>query len=639
MPIELQTIIHKEAAGKIRGTMTYVLSDATVDRYGEIIEPDGWDLRWFKKNPIALFNHNPHAPIGKWRNVRIENKQLVAELDPAQRGTSLRVDEIISLIEQDILRATSVGFRSLDADPIDEKDPYGPRRYKKQELLETSIVSVPANPAALHQAKSMNISDDTLSLAFGEHAVIKRRGIFTGGHAVHQSPAKGIVMSLSKQIEENQERLNAARDKLTDLVKEPDYDEAQVALLNDEIDAVVTRLASLERTERSLAVRAAQHSEIKAPAVISRRPLDLPAEKPNKRDFLWRAAAVHFRSRALQKSVEEVLREYYPDDEGTAIMVRGADWITRAAVAGATTTAAGWAAELVYEAPGDFLSNLLPTSVFPRLAALGTQLNFGPNAGSIKIPSRATTPSVGASFVAEAQPIPVRRLGLTSITLTPHKVGGLAVYSREIAKYSNPQIETIIREGITDDTAINIDGLLLDAVAGSVTRPAGLTNGVAALTASAANGYAAILADLGALTAPFYAVNAGRRLALLMNPAQGQQLSFAPGPAGVPFGWTDQFTNRFTVIESTSIAAGHIYMIDAADFVSVSGAAEFDVSETATLHMEDTTPLNINSGTPANPVQSMFQTAQVAIRMLADTTWAMRRTGMVQHMTGVDWGP
>ena len=50
---------------------------------------------------------------------------------------------------------------------------------------------------------------------------------------------------------------------------------------------------------------------------------------------------------------------------------------------------------------------------------MGMSLTFGPNQGAIKIPSRATTPSIGASFVAEAAPIPVRRLGTTSITLYP----------------------------------------------------------------------------------------------------------------------------------------------------------------------------------------------------------------------------
>jgi hypothetical protein len=59
--------------------------------------------------------------------------------------------------------------------------------------------------------------------------------------------------------------------------------------------------------------------------------------------------------------------------------------------------------------------------------------------------------------------------------------------------------------------------------------------------------------------------------------------------------------------------------------------------------MEDTTPLNIGTaGSPATvaaPTQSMFQTAQIAVRMLANVTWAMRRAGMVQYMTGVNWGP
>jgi hypothetical protein len=85
-------------------------------------------------------------------------------------------------------------------------------------------------------------------------------------------------------------------------------------------------------------------------------------------------------------------------------------------------------------------------------------------------------------------------------------------------------------------------------------------------------------------------------------------------------------------------------MIDAADFVSVSGAPEFEVSEVATIHMEDTTPLNIASGAQgsgvlATPTQSMFQTAQIAIRMLANVNWAMRRSGMVQFIgSGVNWG-
>jgi HK97 family phage prohead protease/HK97 family phage major capsid protein len=632
-------VIRKTAAGKRAGSFSYVLSDATVDRYGDIIEPKGWQLDWFRKNPIALFNHSPNAPIGTWRDIRVEGEQLVAELEPAVRGTSQRVDEILSLIEQDILRATSVGFRGIASEPIDPKHPFRGTRYTEQELLETSIVSVPANPAALQIAKSLNISDETMTLAFGGQAGMKHRAAAsTGGQAVIPRLSRaGIPMTIAQQIQDTQERLNATRDALTEHVRDTNHDVDQAGLLQNEIEELEQRLGSLERTERALAARAVQQQPQPAhPELTGRRPLGIPVKDIEPRELLWRAAAIHFISKVSQRPVDEVLRERYPDHEATAV-------VTRAAMTGATTTVAGWAAELVQTAYADFLATLLPASVFPRLAALGVGLTFGPNGGAIKIPSRATTPSIGGSFVAEGAPIPVRRLGTTSITLLPHKVGALSVFSREIAQYSNPAIEGIIREGISDDTAINIDGLLIDAQPVSTTRPAGLTNGVTPLTASTAHGYTAILADLQALTAPFYAVNAGRKLALMMSKAQGQQLMFAPGPTGVPFGWTTQFTDRYAVIESTSIPAGEVVMVDAADFVSVNGSAEFEVSEVATLHMEDTTPLNIGTaGSPATvaaPTQSMFQTAQIAIRMLANVTWAMRRANMVQFMTGVNWGP
>ena len=634
-------LVRKTARGKVDGALSYVLSDATVDRYGDIIEPDGWLLDGFRSNPIALFNHSPHQPIGRWANIRVEDQRLIADFQPAKKGTSQRTDEILSLIEQDILRATSVGFRGVASEPIDPKRPIAGTRYTSQELLETSIVSVPANPAALALAKSLNISDDTMSLVFGGHAG-QRRDMAAGGHAVTKPRLRGTPImdqqqSISSQIENRQSRLNAARDQLAELTKDPEYDVETADTLAGEIDENETRLASLKDTERRLGMRTQQEvlPPLAAPA-ISRRPLGLPAKDIAPADLYLRAIAAKFTAYARGVSIDQVLAERYPDHEPTHV-------VTRAAITGATTTVAGWALELVQVGQADFVNSLMPNAVFPKLAAKGMALTFGPNAGAIKIPSRAATPSIGASFVAEAAPIPVRRLGTTSITLYPHKVGGISVFSREIAAYSNPDIETLIRQSIIDDTQINIDALLLDNAAVSTTRPAGLTNGVSTLTATAGGGYAAFLGDLNKLSAPFYAVNAGRDLVLLMNPAQRNQLMFAPGPAGAPFGWSTQFTDMFTVIASTSIAAGAVYMIDAADFVSVSGAPEFDVSEVATIHMEDTTPLNIASGAQgsgvlATPTQSMFQTAQIAIRMIANVNWAMRRAGMVQFIgTGVSW--
>ncbi|HEX2634799.1 MAG TPA: phage major capsid protein [Bradyrhizobium sp.] len=617
--------------------MSYVLSDATVDRYGDVVEPAGWVLDNFKSNPIALFNHRPDQVVGTWGNVRVVKDALMAEFQPAEPGTSRIADEVRRLVEQGVLRAASVGFHGIEAEPI--KGTRG-TRYKSQELVETSIVSVPANPQALAIAKSLDISDDTMELVFGKHAALQTRSISSGKHADTHLRPKAKVMNISQQIEDVQARLNAARDALLAHVQEPNHDLDEAASLNDEVEFLEKDLASKQRTEKSLALRAAEQPA-QSTAVAARRPLSITQAATDKTDYLWRAATAGFVARATQRTIEDVLRERYPQEKYNDAEATG--WVTRAAISGALTTVPGWAQELVTQGTGGFMQTLYPISVFPRLAAQGTALTFGPDNASIKIPSRATTPSISGSFVAEAQPIPVRRLGLTSITLQPYKMGGISVYSREMAMYSNPSIEGIIRQGMTEDTAITIDTLLLDANAATTARPAGLLNGVAAAgTASTAKGYAAILADLALLTAPFYAANAGRNLVMIINPQQGMQLGFAPGPDG-SFGWSSQFTSRFSIIESTTVPAGKVIVIDAADFVSVNGAVEYDISEQAVLHMEDTTPLNISvAGSPnvvAAPVQSMWQTAQIGIRMLVNISWALRRTGMIQYLTGVNWAP
>jgi Phage capsid family len=406
------------------------------------------------------------------------------------------------------------------------------------------------------------------------------------------------------------------------------------------VDHRVAKLDSLKDAERTLGIRSQETDNrdivVANPSAGSgaRKPLGIRSKDVEPRDLLIRAATVHLLSYLQRLPFETVLEQRYPDHKQT-------QEYTRAAVAAATTTTAGWAAELVATVQADFLTRLNPDAVLPRLAPLGTQLNFGPGAGIIKIPSRTPTPSITGSFIAEGSPIPVRKLGLTSIELKPHKVGVISAFTREIVKYSNPQIEGIVREAIVEDTSVTLDTLLLDATAESVIRPAGIIFGVSAKTASVLTGYKAIMADIASLYAPFTTANAGRRLVLIMNPAQAFLLAMAPGPDGT-FGWSSPLTSRFTIIESTTVAAGTIYMIDAADFVSVTGAPEFEVSDQVTLHMEDTLPLPIvtgaqGSGVVASPTISTWQEAKIALRMLMDTTWAMRRTGMVQYMTGVNW--
>lgn len=643
------TQVHHREAVTPGGGYDFVVSDGSRDRYGTRINPNGWVLKSFKRNPIALFGHASDFVMGRWENIRVEGDRVLATLVPAARGTSARIDELLSLLEQGILRACSVGFTVLQ---IGEKtDPY---EYMQQELLEISVVSVPGNSNALAVARSMNISDETLSLAFdGEQAQTKRRDVPTGEQA--QSPneqrsrvglpplKKDTSMSptLSSRIENAQSELNAARDALTAHLDSDSGDTDQTEALSAEIETRETRLSSLKRAEQALASRTSdgggdqRGEKPKLPSV--RKPLSVNLREPKPEDLIVRAAVCNALAFATGKDAIRIMEDRYGGHEATEVVVR-------AAVEGAKTTTAGWAAELVETAMGAFMESLRPISIYPQLAGLGTKLSFGPGRAAIKLPSRAPTPSVSGSFVAEGAPIPVRRMGLTSVTLTPNKLGVISVFSREIARYSNPQIEGLLRQEIQADTAITIDTLLLDAVAGSATRPAGLTNGVTALTASTAGGYQAILEDIATLAAPFDTANAGRSLVLLLNPKEARLLKMTPGPNASGFGWAAQFLEEFTIIRSTTIPAGHVYLIDAADFATAAGdAPEFDVTEQTVLHMEDSTPAHLGvAGTPnvaAAPAQSMFQTAQLALRMIMDMTWAMRRQDMVQHIAAVDWAP
>lgn len=132
-----------------KSATTFIMSNASVDRMGDTIDPMGWDLGNFNKNPIALFNHCYDMPIGKWANVRVEAGNLMGDLELAEAGTSELVDTVRSLVEQRILSAVSVGFAATDYD-------FGESgiNFKKQELMECSLVSVPANPQALAVARS-----------------------------------------------------------------------------------------------------------------------------------------------------------------------------------------------------------------------------------------------------------------------------------------------------------------------------------------------------------------------------------------------------------------------------------------------------------------------------------------------------
>ena len=622
----------------------FVMSDSSVDRLGDVINADGWDLKNFKQHPIALFNHDPNQVIGKWADVRVEGKKLVGKLELAAAGTSPLVDMVRALLDQGILRAVSVGFKPLEKKPLDKgaDEFWGPFRFIKSELLECSLVAVPANPHALSTAKSLGIPGDMLAEVFRKTA----DGTFAPRLAPHAKPGthlrpQGIIMKpLSERIQDAQKELVTFKDELTQIINANDEpDEGQQGRI-DELSALIEAkqksLDSMQKAEAAVAARTAVPAHQAQRQVVVAQP-----HKVEPREHVVRAMTVHFIAKMTGRNPEAVLLERYPGDEGTAVVLRSA-------MAPAQTTVAGWAAELVNIVVADFLNQLPIIAIYPRLAAKGPRYTFG-TAGVIKVPARAATPQINGSFIGEGQPIPVRKLGLSAITLTPKKMGVISEFTREMGLHSTPAIEGVIRQAINEDTAVAIDTVLIDANPATTIRPAGLLNGLTTITPSAATlKIDKIIADISGLMAPIIAARGGRDLVLICNPAQKLSMDWAVTPNG-QFVFASESVpamRGLTIVSSTTVPAGTLIMVDAADFASVTGdSPEFDVSDVATIHEEDTAPLPIVGGTVqppvigsiAAPVRSLWQTASIGVRMLLDMNWAMRRQNMVSFVTGVTW--
>ena len=637
--------------------LEYVLSDETVDRYGDVIAVSGWKLSHFKNNPIALFNHDSSAPIGVWENVRVEKGKLIARLKIASASASERIREIRALVEERVLRAVSVGFRPLKREPLEGGGPYA-ERYTESELVECSLVCVPANPNALQIIKALGIPAARSALYLGKPASEEQfaaRSASPGKPARAHLPSGGRAMkpTIAKQIEAAEGERNRLQDQLNDILgKDADErtaeDEVLFGNLPGEIEVIHNQIVGLKNAERAMALRAsgeddepnrrALNGEITAPN--PKRPFAVPAKKVTPKDLIIRGAAIQFMTH-IHKGVSplDMAKRMYGDDESTM-------WLMRAVTNPAMTTVPGWAMELVQTGIAEFLDTLPIDSVYGPLSNRGIRFTFGRN-GSIKVPARAATPNLAGSFVGEGQPIPVRRLGLTSITLTPKKLGVISTFTRELANHSTPSIESVIRQAMAEDTAVAIDTVLLDDQAATVVRPAGLLYNVTPIPPSAATEpAAAFVEDMKALVTAITAQRGGRDLVILLNPAQGIGINFATTVNGeFLFTGAGDASQRLGVsfIQSPNVPADTVIAIDAADFASATGdVPEYDISDQATIHEEDTAPLPLTTGAQgaavaATPTRSLWQTASIGVRMLLDCNWAMRRPGMVQVIEGVVW--
>lgn len=129
----------------------FVMTDETTDSYGDTVRAKGADLSRFEGNPICLLNHRSDLILGSWSDVQQKAKRIEGRATLAAEGTAPHVDMAYGLMSQGILRGASIGFmpKKLERKLDDKGEPTWAYDILEWELYECSIVSVPANPAAL----------------------------------------------------------------------------------------------------------------------------------------------------------------------------------------------------------------------------------------------------------------------------------------------------------------------------------------------------------------------------------------------------------------------------------------------------------------------------------------------------------
>jgi HK97 family phage major capsid protein len=502
---------------------------------------------------------------------------------------------------------------------------------------------------------------------------VDRSAALHGKTAAPVLEAKGfrtmsIAETISAKITNAQQTLNGLMTSYGELAGKADLNEDETRRYRDELPAQISSVkAELEghrmaertllggQTEAVQTAAAALTGQIMAPTPAKADPIAaisetmrvpaVPRKKLEPSDHQFRALAAWTKSQAAHEpDIGQTLRTMY---SGVNSQAEITSMVLRAAVNPANTTVATWAAELIQTDVMPFLDRLIADSIYLQLAGMGVRYTFG-NAGVLKIPVRASTPTLAGNWTAEGGAKPVKRASFTTVSLSPTKLSVISTFTEEMATYSAQSIEQIIRQAMSDDTSMALDGYLIDNVAASVgVRPAGILNGVTPITASVLTpATAAMVADIKALIAAIVAAGGGRNIAIIVNPAQALSLGFAQTTTG-DFLFTDRseagskFGVRFIV--SASCPAGRVIAVDAADFASAQGdAPRFAVSTDATLHEEDTSPLPLvtgaqGSGVVASPMRSLFQTDAVAVRMSLYVSWVMRRAGMVQTIAAVGW--
>ena len=126
------------------GTFRFKITHESIDRHGDTILFDAWDTKFFKKNPVVLWSHKHDSIVGRATEI-ISAPEEKAYYMEGIWASHADAQEKREMYDEGFVFACSVGFIPEEYD----KNSEGGYIIKKAQLLEVSVVAVPAHPEAL----------------------------------------------------------------------------------------------------------------------------------------------------------------------------------------------------------------------------------------------------------------------------------------------------------------------------------------------------------------------------------------------------------------------------------------------------------------------------------------------------------
>lgn len=207
----------------------FVASTSAPDRYGDVVAQN-WDLASYKRNPVILLNHNANAlPIGKG-SVDVVDGALQVDVtfdmdDPIGA-------EVARKTKAGFMSAVSVGFNPITSTPRSQlpKDhaAYGTKGtyFEKAELLEVSVVTIPANGDAV-SVRNFLAQDRAVKVSQLKHIldVEMRDDVVVVTYARHDMPEQEEGYKDDDEKEDMAHEPDHDDDEKEDMAHEPDHDD------------------------------------------------------------------------------------------------------------------------------------------------------------------------------------------------------------------------------------------------------------------------------------------------------------------------------------------------------------------------------------------------------------------------------